>query len=94
MCNQVTISGKIVKIYPVRETPSGTSVVTFVIQHNSRQIEAEVSREVKCRLFCILVGNIEFKISNTQDNLVQVTGFLSQNAKSEIVLHVKEIIYR
>lgn len=93
LCNKVDFSGQVIKVYPIKRTPYGTEILSFTILHSSKQIEAKLSREVKCRMFCIMVGSGKIEINQLQGKLVNVQGFLSQNAKSEIILHVQKIIF-
>ena len=89
--NSVEIGGQIVKVYPVRYTLQKIPVISFVIQHKSLQIECERSRDVKCRIFCITLEHEDLSKVELLDKFVEVTGFLSQNAKSQLVLHIKTI---
>ncbi len=87
--NEVKLSGQVVKTYPVIETPAGVKVTRFVLEHNSKQVESNVIRQVKCRVFCVYVG-----VSAELDWLnyhVSVVGFLSTNAQKELVLHITKI---
>ena len=89
--NTTQISGQIVKVYPLRETPAGVRVFSFVLEHVSRQIEGGVPRAVKCRLFCIII-NAKIDIAdNLEQQFVELTGFLSQNSKAQLVLHVSQL---
>lgn len=90
--NSISIDGEVVKIYPTKLTPNGLPVATFVLEHISNQIEAEISRIVKCRLYCIIVNISDEQIQLLEKSFVNVSGFLSQNSKAQIVLNVKQVI--
>jgi primosomal replication protein N len=90
--NQVVISGKVVKQYPLKYTLNGIPVVSFVLMHSSYQLEAEESREVKCRLYCIIINKPQTVTSLDLDGqVIRLHGFLSQNAKAQLVLHVTQL---
>ena len=90
--NETTISGEVVKTYPIKKTLNGLEIVTFVLEHISNQLEAGLYRTVKCRVFCIIVNVTEFQLKQLDSGFISVTGFLSQNSKAQIVLNVKQII--
>jgi len=89
--NKLVVSGRITKTYPLRDTPSGVKIARFVLEHVSTQIEAGLKCEVKCKLFCVWVDpqGLE-QIEN--GNTVHVTGFLSNNSKAELVLHITKFL--
>lgn len=89
--NEIRLSGQIVKIYPTKYTIQNIPVVSFVVEHKSLQIECEQSRNVKCRIYCISLNNSNLVKMSLLDKFVNISGFLSQNAKSQLVLHIKTI---
>lgn len=91
LCNETKISGKVAKVYPIKYTIHNVPVVSFVLVHNSRQIEAGVSIEIKCRLYCVMVAANESLNLQLLDNYVSIAGFLSQNSKSQLVLHITKL---
>lgn len=86
--NEVTISGQIVKIYPLKYTLNRLPILSFVLEHLSNQVEASVTRVVKCRIYCVMVNS---SINLLEGSYIVLTGFLNQNAKSQLVLNVKQI---
>lgn len=87
--NEVKLSGQVVKTYPVIKTPVGVEVVRFVLEHNSKQVELNITRQVKCKIFCVYVGgSSELDWLNSH---VSIVGFLSTNAQKELVLHITKI---
>lgn len=89
-CNQLRLGGLITKVYPIRYTPSGVAVARFVLEHFSIQLEANANCRVKCRMFCIWLDPGTQLI---QDNMeIEVSGFISQNAKLQLVLHITEFL--
>lgn len=89
--NTTRISGQIIKVYPLRETPAGINVLSFVLEHLSRQVEGGIPRTVKCRLYCIIVNAKIDTANNLEQQFVELTGFLSQNSKAQLVLHVSQL---
>ena len=90
--NKLVISGEVVKIYPIKQTPDGLKIASFVIEHKSMQLEAKIERAVKCRVFCLIVGVSDEQLSQLQMGFINIEGFLSQNSKAQIVLNVTKII--
>ena len=90
--NKTLLSGNIVKVYPLRKTPEGLQVASFVLEHSSVQNEAKIDRTVKCRMFCLIVGISREQIAQLESDFISVEGFLSQNSKAQIVLNVTKII--
>lgn len=89
--NNLVISGRILKSYPVRKTPSGVEVSRFVLEHVSRQIESGSECEVRCKIFCVWVNPQDLKQIES-GNSVTVSGFLNNNSKSELVLHITKFL--
>ena len=91
LCNETKLSGKIAKVYPVKHTLHGVPVISFVLEHLSRQIECGASREVKCRVYCVWLDGKEYLNIELLEQYISVTGFLSQNSKSQLVLHITQL---
>jgi primosomal replication protein N len=92
--NQVILSGEIIKAYPIRYTPIGIPVVSFVLRHQSLQQEAGISRKVNCKVYCVM-GEAQgiAQAKKLEKRQAQITGFLAQDAKAQTVLHVKQLIF-
>lgn len=89
--NELKLVGQIVKVYPVKYTPVGLPIVSFVLEHKSRQFEAGKTREVKCRIYCLIVGAANLVELELAEKFVAVSGFLNQNARSQLVLHINQL---
>lgn len=88
--NQLSLSGQIIKCYPLYCTPSGVSIARFVLEHKSTQIESGVECATKCKMFCVWVNPA---LSGLKDGSnVIAKGFISQNAKLQLVLHITELL--
>ena len=91
MSNILEISGKIVKVYPVRYTVTQIPITSFVVEHKSQQIEHNNTSEIYCRVFCVSIELDSTISNNLLHKNVTVFGFLNYNSKSQLVLHVKKI---
>ena len=91
LCNETRLAGQVAKIYPIKYTLHKLPIVSFVLVHISRQIECGHSREVKCRVYCIMLDAKKYPDVSLLDKYIAVTGFLSQNAKSQLVLHITQL---
>jgi primosomal replication protein N len=94
LCNELKLSGQIVKLYPVKITPAGIAIQSFVLEHISGQLEAGSSINIRCRVFCVWVNPIpEHQSQCVIGECAVVTGFISHNAKLQMVLHIKNIVF-
>ena len=94
LCNELKLSGQIVKPYPVKTTPAGVNINSFVLEHVSQQLEAGSSINVRCRMFCVWVNpSLEEQNQCVVGKHAVITGFISHNAKLQIVLHIKNIVF-
>jgi hypothetical protein len=88
--NKITITGKIIKEYPIKQTLN-KKIRSFVIQHDSLINENGNIQNIKCKLYCIIINeNILLEPELINKNVV-LEGFISQNASGNLVLYVKQI---
>ena len=90
------LSGVIIDLQPIRYTPAGISLLSFVLQHVSEQSEAGLKRKVECEVNAVALGELAdmFKKQNIQlGSNVKVKGFLAKrSAKStQLVLHIDKL---
>lgn len=96
--NTITLSGIILEVSEIRVTPAGIPHRRFLLEHRSRQVEANHPREVFCRLPVELRG----EVVRTAQPLLQVgerivvAGFIDRfgykdEAASRFVLHAQTI---
>jgi len=90
--NTLVISGVVLATEPIRYTPAGLPLLSFVLQHASEQIEAGLKRKVECEVNAVAIGDIA-KQPIQQGSLIKVKGFLAKrSAKSnQLVLHVEQL---
>ena len=86
------LSGVIVHLEPIRYTPAGIPLLSFVLQHASEQIEAGLKRKVECEVSAIALGDIAKQNIQLGAN-IKAKGFLAKrSAKStQLVLHIEHI---
>lgn len=86
----------VVALEPIRYTPAGLPLLSFVLQHASEQIEARMKRKVECEINAVVLGNLadEFaKQSISLGSALNVQGFFAKrSAKStQLILHVTHL---
>jgi primosomal replication protein N len=94
--NSLTLSGVIVGLEPIRYTPAGLPLLSFVLQHASEQTEAGLKRKVECEVNAVVLGGLtsEFAKSNIQiGDSIKAKGFLAKrSAKStQLVFHIEKL---
>jgi len=90
--NKLVLSGQVTHCEPLRYTPAGIPLLSFVINHVSENIEAGLKRKVECEINAVAMGDLAK--SNIQDGAnINVSGFLAKrSAKStQLVLHILKI---
>ena len=86
------LSGVVISLEPIRYTPAGIPLLSFLLQHASEQTEAGLKRKVECEVNAVALGDLAN--SNIQlGSSVKVKGFLAKrSAKStQLVLHIEQI---
>jgi primosomal replication protein N len=92
--NELRLVARIAEVSPIRRTPAGVSVVSCVLAHESRQIEAGIEREVKLELPAMAIGELAQALSVAALGAkVSVKGFMAaRSARSRTpVLHLNII---
>jgi primosomal replication protein N len=92
--NELQLVARIAEISAIRRTPAGIPVVSCVLAHESRQIEAGIEREVKLELPAMAIGELAQALSVVAPGTkVSVTGFMAaKSARSRSpVLHLNII---
>ena len=82
----------VISLEPIRYTPAGIPLLSFVLQHASEQIEAGLKRKVECEVNAVALGNIA-KQNIQLGSSVKVKGFLAKrSAKStQLVMHIVKL---
>ncbi|MGA7800812.1 MAG: primosomal replication protein N [Gammaproteobacteria bacterium] len=97
--NVLVIGGYVAKAPQTRVSPAGIPITRFLLDHGSQQVEAGLSREVRCRIAVVASGadlqNIAGGLS--RGRAVRVTGFMARSgyrdSELRIVLHAQRIEY-
>ena len=86
------ISGVVLSIEPIRYTPAGMPLLSFVLQHASEQIEAGLNRKVEFEVNAVALGDIA-KFNIQIGTLIKAKGFLAKrSAKShQLVMHINQL---
>jgi primosomal replication protein N len=90
--NNLVLSGVVIGLEPIRYTPAGMPLLSFVLQHASEQIEAGLKRKVECEVNAVAIGDIA-KQNIQLGSSVKAKGFLAKrSAKStQLVLHIEKL---
>lgn len=91
LINQVTLSGQIVKEYEIKHTLNNLPVLRFVLKHQSIATQNNYNVNINCRIYCMMLLQKNEYLNNLINKNVTVSGFLNQNAREQLVLHVKEL---
>ena len=80
------------QIEPIRHTPAGIPLLSFVLQHASYQIEAGLKRKVECLVNAVALGELA-KHNIALGSIIKTKGFLAKrSAKSDVlVLHLTHL---
>jgi primosomal replication protein N len=90
--NKLLLSGTVVGLEPIRYTPAGLALLSFVLQHASEQVEAGLKRKVECEVNAVAIGDLA-KQNITLGAQLKVQGFLAKrSAKStQLIMHITNI---
>jgi primosomal replication protein N len=95
--NRLTITGTIVEVGSRRVSPAGIPQQRITVEHRSRQVEAGVPREARCRIEVKIAG-VEFAAllrTLVVGQRVEVEGFLTRSgfkgSEASIVVHATGI---
>lgn len=90
--NKLVLIGAVTAIEPLRYTPAGLPLLSFVLHHISETTEAGLKRKVECEVNAVMIG----ELANTAIQLgsqIKAAGFLAKkSAKStQLVMHIQNI---
>jgi primosomal replication protein N len=90
--NNLVLSGVVISLEPIRYTPAGIPLLSFVLQHASEQIEAGLKRKVECEVNAVALGEIA-KQNIQLGSAIKAKGFLAKrSAKStQLVFHIDKL---
>lgn len=90
------ITGLVAKAPETRFTPAGIPLTRFAIDHQSRQVEAGMTRQVQCRVRVVASGeDLQKQAARLVPGAaVKLTGFLNRGgyrSEASLILHVESI---
>lgn len=96
--NKIILSGKVCKNPDRKLSPYGIAHCQFIIEHKSKQIEANLFRQAWCKIIVMISGNnheaINYDLTIGTELIVQ--GFINTHKArygfNKIVLHAEKII--
>lgn len=76
--NELRLDARVAEVLPLRRTPAGVPIASCVLAHESKQIEAGVTREVSVELQAVAVGDLAGVLAAASPGVcVKITGFLA-----------------
>ena len=86
------IGGVVVGLQPLRYTPAGIPLLSFVLQHASEQSEAGLKRKVECEVQAVALGDLAKSNIQIGDN-IKAKGFLAKRStkSTQLVLHIEQL---
>jgi len=88
------LSGEVVQLEPLRYTPAGLPLLSFVVRHVSEQTEAETKRKVECEVAVMAIGDIANQAKQIQlASQVKLAGFIAKRSlkSTQLVLHLNAL---
>lgn len=88
------MSGEVVQVEPLRFTPAGLPLLSFVVRHVSEQMEAEIRRQVECEMTVVAIGDIANKAKAVQaGSQIKLAGFIAKRSlkSAQLVLHLNAL---
>jgi primosomal replication protein N len=92
--NRLVLSGEVVQVEPLRFTPAGLPLLSFVVRHVSEQMEAETRRQVECEMTVVAIGDIANKAKAVQaGSQIKLAGFIAKRSlkSAQLVLHLNAL---
>jgi primosomal replication protein N len=88
--NEVTLTGELTAIEPLRYTPAGVPLLNFRLLHRSQQVEATIKRQVECEMYGVAMAEVALAMSGLKSGqVIKVSGFLNRKNRmsAQLVLH-------
>lgn len=93
-CNRLELNGEIVTLEPLRHTPAGIPILSFVLKHASIQNEAGMKRQAECEIAVVAMAELASKATALKPgDHVKVAGFLARKSlkNDRLVLHLNQL---
>ena len=82
------------QIEPLRYTPAGLPLLSFVVRHASEQLEAGIKRKVECEMAVVAIGDIARQAQRIElSSQVKLAGFIAKRSlkSTQLVLHLNAL---
>ena len=92
--NELTLAGRLAARDAVRYTPAGVPVLSFSVEHESRQPEAGADREVRIEVTCVAFEAEAKAVAAAPLGIgLKLGGFVAPKSRHsrQLALHVNEI---
>ncbi len=92
--NALVLEGIVAEIGALRRTPGNVAVLEFRVEHESRQNEAGIERDVRCEIAALALGDLALQSQPLRPgNRVALAGFLAARSARHkgLVMHVNTI---
>lgn len=92
--NRLELTGEVVTLEPLRHTPAGIPVLSFVLKHASIQNEAGMKRQAECEVPVVAMAELAKKATMLRlGDQIKVAGFLARKSlkNDRLVLHLNEL---
>ena len=92
--NELRFDARVTELLPLRRTPAGVPVASCVLAHESKQMEAGLSREVSVEVQAVAIGDLAGVLAGvTPGAVLRLSGFLAARSlrSRSPVLHLNTI---
>ena len=92
--NELRLEARVTEVLPLRRTPAGVPIATCVLAHESKQVEAGLSRDVSVEVQAVAVGDLASVLAAAKPvAAVRLSGFLAARSlrSRSPVLHLNTI---
>ncbi|MCK6410218.1 MAG: primosomal replication protein N, partial [Thauera sp.] len=92
--NELRIDARVAEVLPLRRTPAGIPVASCVLAHESKQVEAGLTREVSVEVQAVALGDLAAVLAAAvPGSALRATGFVAAKSlhSRTPVLHLNTI---
>ncbi len=92
--NELRLEARVAEVLPLRRTPAGVPIASCVLAHESKQVEAGVTRDVSVEMQALVVGDLAAVLAAAAPGAARrVTGFIAAKSlrSRSPVLHLNTI---
>ncbi len=76
--NELRLDARVAEVLPLRRTPAGVPIASCVLAHESKQVEAGLTRDVSVELQAVAVGELAGVLAAALPGAVlRVSGFVA-----------------